>query len=186
MFSACACTHVLPGRCSCWVSRRHIQNETALLWGTKGICEMQKKKKHLKRIKERLQAGHYIHITHQNILHVHLREKSTKPSFSGFATGTICLALLKVSDNVAGSVYIGRYLQIAQETKSEAMIPSHRCHLRTALNWNIKQQRRPNNVFIRPRTGTNFLFSMVGKSHRRQSHVLGRTCREMPLGAGVG
>lgn len=58
------------------------------------------------------------------------------------------------------------------------MIPSHRCHLRTALNWNIKQQRRPNNVFIRPWTGTNFLFSTVGKSHRRQSHVLGRTCRE--------
>lgn len=58
------------------------------------------------------------------------------------------------------------------------MIPSHRCHLRTVLNWNIKQQRRPNNVFIRPWTGTNFLFSMVGKSHRRQSHVLGRTCRE--------
>lgn len=40
------CVQILPGQCSCWVSRHHIQNETALLWGTKGICERREKKAH--------------------------------------------------------------------------------------------------------------------------------------------
>lgn len=43
VFECTCCFDVLPGQCFCWVSRPHIQNETVLLWSTKGICEGQEK-----------------------------------------------------------------------------------------------------------------------------------------------
>lgn len=46
VFECICCFDVLPGQCFCWVSRPHIQNESALLWSTKGICEGQEKHKY--------------------------------------------------------------------------------------------------------------------------------------------
>lgn len=48
-FGCSCCFDLLPGRCFCWASRRHTQNETALLWSTKGTWEGQEKDKYVVR-----------------------------------------------------------------------------------------------------------------------------------------
>ena len=63
---------------------------------------------------------------------------------------------------------------MVEEAGSRSIIPSHRCHLCTLLNWNIKREpRRPNSLSIRlcKTTKQAFPFSMVGKSQWCQSAV---------------